>query len=64
MTGERGVKVAFNLSWEELNSEPEAQILALYISLFALAPFPKGMIMDLFPVIYRMIEWVTFKASF
>ncbi|NCQ93725.1 MAG: tetratricopeptide repeat protein, partial [Microcystis aeruginosa LG13-03] len=49
MTGERGVKAAFNLSWEELNSEPEAQILALYLSLFALAPFPKGMILDLFP---------------
>jgi tetratricopeptide (TPR) repeat protein len=49
MTAERGVKAAFNLSWKELNSEPEAQILALYLSLFALAPFPKGMILDLFP---------------
>jgi tetratricopeptide (TPR) repeat protein len=49
MTGERGLKAAFNLSWEELHSEPEAQILALYLSLFALAPFPKGMILDLFP---------------
>jgi tetratricopeptide (TPR) repeat protein len=49
MTAERGLKAAFNLSWEELNSEPNAQILALYLSLFALAPFPKGMILDLFP---------------
>ncbi len=49
MTGERGLKAAFNLSWEKLNSEPDAQILALYLSLFALAPFPKGMILDLFP---------------
>ena len=49
MTAERGLKAAFNLSWEELNSEPDAQILALYLSLFALAPFPKGMILDLFP---------------
>nr|NCR19715.1 tetratricopeptide repeat protein [Microcystis aeruginosa LL13-03] len=30
MTAERGLKAAFNLSWEELNSEPDAQILALY----------------------------------
>ncbi|NCS18502.1 MAG: tetratricopeptide repeat protein, partial [Microcystis aeruginosa G13-12] len=45
----RGLKAAFNLSWEELNSEPDAQILALYLSLFALAPFPKEMILDLFP---------------
>ncbi|MDB9389627.1 tetratricopeptide repeat protein [Microcystis aeruginosa] len=49
MTAERGLKAAFNLSWEELHSEPDAQILALYLSLFALAPFPKGMILDLFP---------------
>jgi tetratricopeptide (TPR) repeat protein len=49
MTAERGLKAAFNLSWEELHSEPEAQILALYLSLFALAPFPKEMILDLFP---------------
>ncbi|WP_311769540.1 tetratricopeptide repeat protein, partial [Microcystis aeruginosa] len=49
MTAERGLKAAFNLSWEELNSAPEAQILALYLSLFALAPFPKEMILDLFP---------------
>jgi len=60
MTAERGLEAAFNLSWEELNSEPDAQIeelhsepdaqiLALYLSLFALAPFPKGMILDLFP---------------
>jgi tetratricopeptide (TPR) repeat protein len=49
MTAERGLKAAFNLSWEELNSEPNAQILALYLSLFALAPFPKEMILDLFP---------------
>ncbi len=49
MTAERGLKAAFNLSWEELNSEPDAQILALYLSLFALAPFFKEMILDLFP---------------
>jgi len=61
MTGERGVKAAFNLSWEELNSEPEAQILALYLSLFALAPFPKEMILDLFPdeVGDTVEEWLT-----
>lgn len=61
MTAQRGVKAAFNLSWEELHSEPEAQILALYLSLFALAPFPKGMILDLFPDEDgdRVEEWLT-----
>ncbi|MCZ2207913.1 tetratricopeptide repeat protein, partial [Cylindrospermopsis raciborskii] len=48
MTAERGLKAAFNLSWEELNGKLEAQTLALYLSLFTLAPFPKRMIMDLF----------------
>ncbi|UXE60135.1 MAG: NB-ARC domain-containing protein [Woronichinia naegeliana WA131] len=49
MTAERGVKAAFDLSWQELESEPNAQRLAMYLSLFALAPFPKPLIDGLFP---------------
>ncbi len=48
MTAERGVKAAFDLSWQELNNEPNAQKLAMYLSLFALAPFPKALIDGLF----------------
>jgi tetratricopeptide (TPR) repeat protein len=49
MTAERGVKAAFDLSWQELDNEPNAQKLAMYLSLFALAPFPKISIDLLFP---------------
>jgi tetratricopeptide (TPR) repeat protein len=49
MTAERGVKAAFDLSWQELDNEPNAQKLAMYLSLFALAPFPKQLIDGLFP---------------
>jgi tetratricopeptide (TPR) repeat protein len=48
MTAERGVKAAFDLSWQELDNEPNAQKLAMYLSLFALAPFPKPLIDGLF----------------
>jgi len=48
MTAERGVKAAFDLSWQELDNEPNAQKLAMYLSLFALAPFPKLLIDGLF----------------
>ena len=49
MTAERGLKAAFDMSWQELESEPNAQKLAIYLSLFALAPFPKPLIDGLFP---------------
>jgi tetratricopeptide (TPR) repeat protein len=49
MTAERGVKAAFDLSWQELESEPQAQKLAMYLSLFALMAFPKLLIDGLFP---------------
>ena len=49
MTAERGVKAAFDLSWQELDNEPNAQKLAMYLSLFALAPFPKPLIDGLLP---------------
>jgi tetratricopeptide (TPR) repeat protein len=48
MTAERGVKAAFDLSWQELDTEPNAQKLAMCLSLFALAPFPKMLIDALF----------------
>jgi tetratricopeptide (TPR) repeat protein len=48
MTAEWGVKAAFDLSWQELESEPKAQKLAIYLSLFAFAPFPKKLIDGLF----------------
>ena len=48
MTAERGVKAAFDLSWQELENEPDAQKLAMYLSLFALVPFPKVLIDGLF----------------
>jgi len=49
MTAERGLNAAFDLSWQELETEPNAQKLAMYLSLFALAPFPKPLIDGLFP---------------
>mgnify|MGYP003335751723 CR=1 FL=1 len=42
MTAQRGVKAAFDVSWEALDSN--AQKLAMYLSLFALAPFDKRLI--------------------
>ena len=61
MTAERGVKAAFDLSWQELESEPNAQKLAMYLSLFALAPFPKPLIDGLFPEADEdeIEEWLT-----
>jgi tetratricopeptide (TPR) repeat protein len=61
MTAERGVKAAFGLSWQELESEPDAQKLAMYLSLFALAPFPKPLIDGLFPENDKdeIEEWLT-----
>ncbi|MEA5512282.1 tetratricopeptide repeat protein, partial [Crocosphaera sp. UHCC 0190] len=61
MTAERGVKAAFDLSWDALKEEPEAQNLALYLSLFALAPFPKVFIDGLFPEQEEdeIEEWLT-----
>jgi len=38
MTAQRGVQAAFELSWQELNQEKEAQELGYLLSLFALAP--------------------------
>ena len=61
MTAERGVKAAFDLSWQELENEPNAQKLAMYLSLFALAPFPKSLIDGLFPKTDEdeIEEWLT-----
>jgi tetratricopeptide (TPR) repeat protein len=61
MTAERGIKAAFDLSWQELNNEPNAQKLAMYLSLFALSPFPKILIDLLFPEADEdeIEEWLT-----
>jgi tetratricopeptide (TPR) repeat protein len=61
MTAERGVKAAFDLSWQELDNEPNAQKLAMYLSLFALAPFPKQLIDGLFTEADEdeIEEWLT-----
>jgi tetratricopeptide (TPR) repeat protein len=61
MTAERGIKAAFDLSWQELENEPNAQKLAMYLSLFALAPFPKSLIDGLFPEADKdeIEEWLT-----
>jgi tetratricopeptide (TPR) repeat protein len=61
MTAERGVKAAFDLSWQELENEPNAQKLAMYLSLFALASFPKSLIDGLFPKTDEdeIEEWLT-----
>ena len=48
MTGERGVQAAFNVSWEELTDE--AQTVALYLSLFAVAPIPYDFIQKVCPI--------------
>ena len=45
ITTERGVKASLDLCWQKLNDE--AQKLALYLSLFALAPFSLSLIEDL-----------------
>ena len=47
MRAKNGVKEAFDLSWEILDSN--AQNLAMYLSLFALAPFSKSLIEALLP---------------
>ena len=49
MTAKYGVKAAFGLSWDELKNEPETQKLALYLSLFAVAPIQQTWINELFP---------------
>jgi tetratricopeptide (TPR) repeat protein len=61
ITAEQGVKAAFDLSWKELETEPNAQKLAMYLSLFALAPFPKPLIDGLFPEqdTDEIEEWLT-----
>ena len=61
MTAERGVKAAFDLSWQELDNEPNAKKLAMYLSLFALAPFPKKLINGLFSEAdeEEIEEWLT-----
>jgi len=45
MTAERGVKASLELGWQQLNDE--VQKLALYLSLFALAPFSLSLIEEL-----------------
>ncbi|MEM8610427.1 MAG: tetratricopeptide repeat protein [Cyanobacteria bacterium P01_H01_bin.105] len=49
MTAKKGVKAAFGLSWDELKDEPKTQKLALYLSLFAVAPIQQTWIEELFP---------------
>ena len=41
---EKGVKAAFELSWETLQENPDVQLLAYFLSLFALAPIPKELL--------------------
>ncbi|MFM6245123.1 MAG: tetratricopeptide repeat protein, partial [Dolichospermum sp.] len=45
MTAERGVEAAFDLTWENLDEN--SRLLAIYLSLFALAPVSKSLIDDL-----------------
>ena len=61
MTAERGLNAAFDLTWQELEGEPNAQKLAMYLSLFALAPFPKKLIDGLFTEADEdeIEEWLT-----
>ncbi|NEP60469.1 MAG: tetratricopeptide repeat protein, partial [Symploca sp. SIO2G7] len=40
MTAKLGVKAAFELSWEALDADSEAQLLGCFLSLFAAAPIP------------------------
>ncbi|MEY3826647.1 MAG: hypothetical protein RLZZ148_1464, partial [Cyanobacteriota bacterium] len=49
MTAKYGVKEAFGLSWDELKNEPKTQKLALYLSLFAVAPIQQVWINELLP---------------
>ena len=44
MTAERGVQAAFELSWEALQENPDAQETAYFLSLFALAPIPQELL--------------------
>ena len=48
MTAQRGVKAAFEISWQEL--EEEAQEIACYLSLFEVAPIPYKLIKELCPI--------------
>ncbi|MDJ0730934.1 MAG: tetratricopeptide repeat protein [Crocosphaera sp.] len=48
MTAQRGVKAAFEISWQEL--EQEAQDIACYLSLFEVAPIPYQLIKELCPI--------------
>ena len=41
---EKGVKAAFELSWEALEEKPLAKITAYFLSLFALAPIPQELL--------------------
>ncbi|MFM6081528.1 MAG: tetratricopeptide repeat protein, partial [Dolichospermum sp.] len=45
MTAEKGVEAAFDLTWENLDEN--SRLLAMYLSLFALAPVSKSLIDDL-----------------
>ena len=60
MTAKQGVKAAFDLSWDELKDEPKVQKLALYLSLFAIAPITISWINDLFPNedLYDIEQWL------
>ena len=49
MTAKRGVKAAFELSWEALKDNPEAQELAYILSLFAGAPIPWNLVVQMQP---------------
>ncbi len=48
MTAQRGVKTAFDISWQEL--EQEAQEIAYYLSLFEVDPIPYKLIKELCPI--------------
>ena len=48
MTAQRGVKAAFEISWQEL--EQEAQEIAYYLSLFEVAPIPYELIKEICPI--------------
>ena len=49
MTAKRGVKAAFELSWEALKDNPETQELAYILSLFAGAPIPWDLVVQMQP---------------
>ncbi len=48
MTAQRGVKAAFEISWQEL--EQESQEIAYYLSLFEVAPIPYELIKEICPI--------------